>query len=150
MGKVVFEDPVHHISGKISKKYRTCYNYRRWSERKYTSVHGDRTTPASTEELKVRARFKVVRQAALERSMDLMHLTYDQMDFIEEKKDAPREQRDAPGICFSLPCDFIIKLGGLVVWTVNNHIYPVQATLVSLSPPVCPIHRSLAVSILVV
>ena len=89
MGKVVFEDPVHHISGKISKKYRTCYNYRRWSERKYTSVHGDRTTPASTEELKVRARFKVVRQAAVERSVCLMHLTYDRMDFIEEKKTRP-------------------------------------------------------------
>ena len=86
MAKVEFEDPVHHISGKISKKYRTCYNYRRWSQRKYTSVHGDRTVPASTEELKVRARFKVVRQAALERSMDLMHLTYDQMDFIAERK----------------------------------------------------------------
>ena len=86
MGKVVFEDPVHHISGKISKKYRTCYNYRRWPERKYTSVHGDRTTPATTEELKVRARFKVVRQAALERAMDLSKLTYDQMDFIAERK----------------------------------------------------------------
>ena len=86
MGKVVFEDPVHHISGKISKKYRTCYNYRKWSDRKYTSVHGDRTTPASTEELKLRAKFKVVRQAALQRSMDLSHLTYDQMDFIAERK----------------------------------------------------------------
>ena len=86
MGKVVFEDPVHHISGKISKKYRTCYNYRKWSDRKYTSVHGDRTTPASTEELEQRLRFKVVRQAAQERSMNLMRLTYDQMDFIAEKK----------------------------------------------------------------
>ena len=86
MAKVEYEDPIHHLSGKISKKHRTCYNYRRWSQRKYTSVHGDRTVPASTEELKVRARFKVVRQAALERSMDLMHLTYDQMDFIEERK----------------------------------------------------------------
>ena len=75
MGKVVYEDPIHHISGKISRKYRTCYNYRKWSDRKYTSVHGDRTTPASTEELKVRAKFKVVRQAALNRSMDLSHLT---------------------------------------------------------------------------
>ena len=86
MGKVVYEDPIHHISGKISRKYRTCYNYRKWSDRKYTSVHGDRTTPASTEELKVRAKFKVVRQAALQRSMDLSHLTYDQMDFIAEHK----------------------------------------------------------------
>ena len=86
MGKVVFDDPVHHISGRISKKYRTCYNYRKWSDRKYTSVHGDRTTPASTEELEQRYKFKVVRQAALDRSKDLMHLTYDQMDFIAEKK----------------------------------------------------------------
>ena len=86
MGKVVYEDPIHHISGKISRKYRTCYNYRKWSDRKYTSVHGDRTTPASTEELKLRAKFKVVRQAALQRSMDLSHLTYDQMDFIAERK----------------------------------------------------------------
>ena len=89
MGKVVFDDPVHHISGRISKKYRTCYNYRKWSDRKYTSVHGDRTTPASTEELEQRYKFKVVRQAALDRSKDLMHLTYDQMDFIEEKKTRP-------------------------------------------------------------
>ena len=89
MGKVVFEDPVHHISGKISRKYRTCYNYRKWSDRKYTSVHGDRTTPASTEELAQRQKFRVVRLAARERSMDLMHLTYDQMDFIEEKKTKP-------------------------------------------------------------
>ena len=89
MGKVVFEDPVHHISGKISKKYRTCYNYRKWSDRKYTSVHGDRTTPASTEELAQRQKFRVVRLAALNRSMDLSHLTYDQMEFIEEKKTRP-------------------------------------------------------------
>ena len=89
MGKVVFEDPVHHISGKISRKYRTCYNYRKWSDRKYTSVHGDRTTPASTEELAQRQKFRVVRLAALNRSMDLSHLSYDQMDFIEEKKTRP-------------------------------------------------------------
>ena len=89
MGKVVFDDPVHHISGRISKKYRTCYNYRKWSDRKYTSVHGDRTTPASTEELAQRQKFRVVRLAALNRSMDLSHLTYDQMDFIEEKKTKP-------------------------------------------------------------
>ena len=56
MGKVVYEDPIHHISGKISRKYRTCYNYRKWSD------------------------------AALNRSMDLSHLTYDQMDFIAERK----------------------------------------------------------------
>ena len=87
MGKVVFEDPIHHISGKISKKYRTCYNDRKWSDRRYTSIHGDRTTPASVEEIEHRLRFKVVRQAAQNRAMDLMHLTYDQMDFIAERKE---------------------------------------------------------------
>ena len=25
MADVVFEDPIHHISGKLSRKYRTCY-----------------------------------------------------------------------------------------------------------------------------
>ena len=86
MGKVVFEDPIHHISGKISRKYRTCYNYKRVNGLKFTSIHGDRTTPASTEELEQRYKFKVVRLAALNRSKNLMHLTYDQMDFIAEKK----------------------------------------------------------------
>ena len=86
MAQVEYEDPIHHLSGKISKKHRTCYNYRRWSQRKYTCVHGDRTTPASVEEIEHRLRFKVVRQAAQERSMNLMRLTYDQMDFIAERK----------------------------------------------------------------
>ena len=86
MAKVEYEDPVHHISGKISKKYRTCYNYRKAGGRKYTSVHGERTTAVSAEELAQRSKFKVVRQAAIERSMDLSHLTYDQMDFIAERK----------------------------------------------------------------
>ena len=86
MAQVEYEDPIHHLSDKISKKHRTCYNYRRWSQRKYTSVHGDRTTPATADELAQRQKFRVVRLAALNRSMDLSHLTYDQMDFIEEKK----------------------------------------------------------------
>jgi hypothetical protein len=86
MADVVFEDPIHHISGKISRKYRTCYNYRRWSGRKYTSIHGDRTTPVSAEEKARQERFKVVREAARLRAMDLSHLTYDQMDFVEERK----------------------------------------------------------------
>ena len=86
MGKVFYEDPIHHISGKISKKYRTCYNHKRINGLNFTSVHGERTTPASVAELERRAKFKTVRQAAIERSMDLMHLTYDQMDFIAERK----------------------------------------------------------------
>ena len=86
MGKVVYEDPIHHISGRISKKYRTTYNYRKAGERKYTSVRGERTTPPSADELKRRNKFKTVRQAAIERAMDLSHLTDDQMDFAAERK----------------------------------------------------------------
>lgn len=86
MGKVYYEDPIKHISGKISKKYRTCYNHKRASGLNFTSVHGDRTTPVSAEEKARQERFKVVREAARQRSMDLQHLTFDQMDFVEERK----------------------------------------------------------------
>ena len=86
MGKVFYDDPINHISGKISKKYRTCYNHKRASGLNFTSVHGDRTTPVTDEELQRRNRFKVVRKAARQRAMDLSHLTYDQMDFIAERK----------------------------------------------------------------
>lgn len=86
MAKVFFLDPIDHISGKISKQHRTMFCYRRASKLKYTSVHGDRTTPVSTEEKARQERFKVVREAARQRSMDLSKLTYDQMDFVEERK----------------------------------------------------------------
>ena len=86
MGKVFYEDPVHHISGKISKKFRTCYNHKRINGLNFTSVHGERTTPVSAEETKHREKFKVVGLAARSRAMDLSKLTYDQMDFVEERK----------------------------------------------------------------
>jgi hypothetical protein len=89
MGRVHFLDPVDYISGKVSKKFITVYNRRRISDRRYTSVHGDRGTPASVDEQEQRNRFRIVRLAALNRSMDLSHLTYDQMDFIEERKTRP-------------------------------------------------------------
>ena len=85
MGRVVFEDPIEHISGKISKKFRTCYNFRRASKRKYTSVRGDRTTPVSADESKQRLKFRVVRLAALDRSMDLSKVSADQEVFLAER-----------------------------------------------------------------
>ena len=87
MGKVYYDDPINHISGKISKKYRTVYNHKRASKLNFTSVHGDRTTPVTADELEHRLKFKVVRLAALERSMNLSHLTYDQMDFLAERQE---------------------------------------------------------------
>ena len=77
---------MHHISGKISNKYRTCYNHKRINGLNFTSVQGERTTPVSAEEKARQERFKVVRLAARSRAMDLSKLTYDQIDFVEERK----------------------------------------------------------------
>ena len=78
MGKVVFEDPVHHISGKISKKFRTIYNLRKASQNKFTSVRGDRVAPASAAEIEIRNKFKAVRQAVENRAGNLSTLAQDQ------------------------------------------------------------------------
>ena len=86
MGKVYYDDPINHISGKISRKYRTVYNHKRASKLNFTSVHGDRTTAETATELAIRAKFKVCRLAAQNRAMDLSHLTQDQMAFIAERK----------------------------------------------------------------
>ena len=86
MGQVVFEDPIHHISGKISKKYRTCYNYRKRSERKYTSVHGDRTTPVTATELSWRQTFADICEATRDRMMDPNYIAIDQMAFKQQTK----------------------------------------------------------------
>ena len=86
MAQVVYEDPIHHLSGKISKKYRTCYNYRKRSDRKYTSVHGDRTTPMSATELAWRQAFTQICAATLQRMMDPNYIHQDQLGFRNQTK----------------------------------------------------------------
>ena len=86
MAQVVYEDPIHHLSGKISKKYRTCYNYRKRSDRKYTSVHGDRTTPVSATELAWRQAFTQICAATLQRMMDPNFIPTDQVGFRNQTK----------------------------------------------------------------
>ena len=86
MATVVYEDPIHHLSGKISKKYRTCYNYRKRSDRKYTSVHGDRTTPLTASELSWRQTFADICAATRDRMMDPNFLPTDQVGFIRQTK----------------------------------------------------------------
>ena len=81
MAQVVYEDPIHHLSGKISKKYRTCYNYRKRSNRKYTSVHGDRTTPLTQAEIDWRTTFAQICQATMVRLANPTTMTQDQEDF---------------------------------------------------------------------
>ena len=86
MGQVVFEDPVDYIRGKISKKKQTVFNHRRGSDRRSTQVRDERKTPPTTTELVVRNRFRICRQAAQQRSMDLSCISKDQMIFLDERK----------------------------------------------------------------
>ena len=86
MAQVVYEDPIHHISGKISKKFRTCYNYRKQSDRKYTSVHGQRTKPVTEKERAWRETFAQISKATIERIKDPNMMVQDQMDFRSQTK----------------------------------------------------------------
>ena len=88
MGKVVFEDPIHHISGKIAKKFRTVYNYMKATGLKYTSVHGERSTLPSTKELKARERFTAVAAMVRARKIDLSKIVTDQENFLAQKDTA--------------------------------------------------------------
>ena len=86
MAQVVYLDPIDHVSGKISKKYRTVYNYRKASKRKYTQVRDTRTTPPTANEMALHTKFRTVRLAALERAQDLMNMTQDQAAYAEARK----------------------------------------------------------------
>ena len=95
MGKVFFEDPIHHISGKIAKKFRTIYNYMKATGNymkatglKYTSVHGERSTQPSTKELKARERFAGVAAMVTARRADLTKIVADQQAFLAQKDTA--------------------------------------------------------------
>ena len=92
MAQVVFEDPIHHISGKISKKYRTTYNYRKRSDRKYTSVHGERDLqnhPYTEKETAQKAKFTTVGQAVRARMKDPSKINADQLAYQEVKTQYP-------------------------------------------------------------
>ena len=84
MGKVYYEDPIHHISGKISRKYRTIYNHRTLSQRNFTSVRGDIKTASTAEQIRIRNRFRIVRAAAYARMQDPSHYAADQQKFRAE------------------------------------------------------------------
>ena len=88
MGKVVFEDPIHHISGRIAKKFSTIYNYMKATGLKYTSVHGERSTQPSTKELKARERFAGVAAMVTARRADLTKIVADQQAFLAQKDTA--------------------------------------------------------------
>ena len=80
------ESPWMKLGGKISKKRTRIIWAERANGKRFTQLRTKRTTPVSAEEKARQERFKVVREAARQRSMDLMHSTYDQMDFVEEHR----------------------------------------------------------------
>ena len=63
MSKVVFLDPVDHVSGKLSKKSRVTYMYKAENDRKYTQIRGKRKTPYSADELARFDKFAAVARA---------------------------------------------------------------------------------------
>ena len=100
MGQVVFQDPVHHISGKISKKYRTTYNYRKASERAEQIIQG---------------KFSTVRATALVRSRDLAHLTADQARWALARK-AGDPHTTFNGWLFAKGWENYDEESGTVIW----------------------------------
>ena len=68
MSKVVFLDPIDHVSGKLAKKTRTTYCFRpnaneAGDDRRFTQIRGKRTTPYSADELARFDKFAAVSQA---------------------------------------------------------------------------------------
>ena len=61
MARVVYLDPIDHISGKISKKHRTTYCYLNSTGTKYTQLY---TKPTSTPSAAQQATTAKFRQAA--------------------------------------------------------------------------------------
>ena len=87
MGLVHFLDPVDYISGKISKKFRTIYNYRKLSDRRYTQVRGVRTTPVTADEILTRNRFTAISKAIKTRRHDLTKIAADQAAYMAQRND---------------------------------------------------------------
>ena len=86
MAIATFMDPIHHLSGKISKKFQTIYNYRTASRRKYTQVRGKRTTPVTVEEKDARFRFKTIALAVNTRLHNMNQQATDQAAFAAQSR----------------------------------------------------------------
>lgn len=86
MAKVTYEDPIHHLSGKISKNYRTTYCFQRATGTKYTQVHGERTKPASEDELALREKFAAVAKRTRQRMQDPAQMMQDAAAFSKQTK----------------------------------------------------------------
>lgn len=89
MAKVFYEDPIEHLSGKISKNKQTIYNYRKGSKRKYTQVRSERLLEPTSIELEQRKKFKVVQAAMNYRTCNPNMRVKDSTQFRDERKGSP-------------------------------------------------------------
>ena len=81
MSKVVFLDPVDHVSGKLSKKSRVTYMYKAENDRKYTQIRGKRKTPYSADELARFDKFSAVSKAVAQVMKNPQSLNTAQTEF---------------------------------------------------------------------
>ena len=81
MSKVVFMDPIDHVSGKLSKKSRVTYCYRNETDRRYTQIRGKRTTPYKASELARFDKFAAVAAAVKAVYMNPQQLNAAQTEF---------------------------------------------------------------------
>ena len=116
MSAVYFLDPIDYISGKISKKYRTVYNRRRASDKRYTQVRDARTTPPTAKEMAQHTKFRTCVLAANERAQDLINMTQDQTAYREAKKAAGFKYHSFRGWLVAQAFQYYNDSTGKVVW----------------------------------
>ena len=116
MGKPVFLDPIDYISGKISRKFRTIYNRRKDSDRRYTQVRDARKSPPTSKEMAQHTKFRTCLLAARERAEDLMNMTQDQAAYNTAKKSAGFKYHTFRGWLTAKAWQYYSEQSHSVVW----------------------------------
>ena len=118
MGKVTYSPGIEYVNGALAKAKKKdghrCGDYLIGTHRTAATTNPDctriyirkgtsyeRTTPASSEELAKRARFKAVAQAVATRAKDLNKISADQMAFAAQK-DQPNGKKTMKSYLWSL------------------------------------------------
>ena len=86
MAKVEYSFPVDKVHGKISKKHKVGFAHLNSTGRNFTVVYGQRSTPASSNEIEQRNKFTAVCAAARERMLDPTYINQDQLAFSKQTK----------------------------------------------------------------
>ena len=74
MARVVYIDPIDHISGKISRKHRTTFCYLTSTGTKYTQQHNTPTSAPTAAQIAIMAKFRQAAQQTNTIMMDIDQL----------------------------------------------------------------------------